>query len=562
MTKAKPAPRQYFRHTQSPAWGTAVLVRETHDQRTYLFTDGTSRTFKTELAARFIELAEEPTAEDRVRLERGITSAVAQGATAALTRGGTATPKAVNLELEAQIRAARGEVGTFLVYADWLQSRNDPRGELIIAQHQLSLDPDNKKLRQAQAQLLATHDAYFLPPRASQLLSARRKTDAEATSTELTWRYGFIDRVRLARRSTRLPELEPILTELLAHPSAQFLRAITLGALGDTDGFSYLKLIGVITKAKPPLLQELFIGDFTYEQMELKFTKLGNVSPLLSSLGDLRRLQLRGGTMRFESAIKHKTLESLSIQATELTVQNLDRITTATLPALHTLELAADGLELSGPHLDQLARATAFPALKRLAINYTVKTSRILEALLRSPLLAQLEELQLQYGDLSDPAVIQLTQHESRWRHLRVLDLGNNRISPTGIAKLDGIGNLVGEQVTRYNPVTVQMVLARAPDARSAQAAREIARAADWIALGRDGDRLWGQYDGSAANYWVYTRLPSLENGCTCPSPKVPCKHALALLLLAADQYQFPTAAVPAGFRTSSERPRYRPTWE
>ncbi len=558
MKKSPPAPTQYFRHTQSPAWGTAVLVQERADQRTYLFTDGTARTFKTALATRFIEPTDAPSAEDCVRLERGLTSAAAQGPTAALTRVGTATPKAVNLELEAQIRDARGEVGTFLVYADWLQAKSDPRGELIIAQHQLSLDPDNKKLRAAQAQLLAAHDAYFLPPSARQMLAARRKGDPDATSTELTWRYGFIDRVRLARKSARQPELEPVLVELLAHPSAQFLRAITLGALGDTNTFSYLKLVSVIAKARPPLLQEVFVGDFTPAQMELAFTKLGNVSPLVSSLADLRRLVLRG-SLRFESAIKHARLEHLAITATELPLQTLDRIATATLPALRTLELAAPGLELPTDLLDHILGGTWFPSLERLALDQTIRTPALLEALLRSPLIGRLKELALRDGDLADPAVIQLTQHAARWGHLRVLDLGGNRISTAALATLDG--PIIGAQRVERIPLTIDAVLARAPDARSAQAARELANAEDWEALGRDRDRLWGEYEGSAS-YWVYAELPSLETGCTCPSPKTPCKHALALLLLAAAQHPFADRPVPASFRAGSERPRYRATWE
>ena len=40
-----------------------------------------------------------------------------------------------NAELEAAIAAAPDEVEPYLVYADWLQSRGDPRGELITLQH-------------------------------------------------------------------------------------------------------------------------------------------------------------------------------------------------------------------------------------------------------------------------------------------------------------------------------------------------------------------------------------------------------------------------------------------
>src|SRR5205823_6559587 len=122
--KAKPPP-QYVRHTASPSWGVAVLVRQSTNQRTYLFADGVARTFKADFCERFIEPAEAPGEEDRARLARGISAEMVRDtlATTSLARsGGTATPKAIHLEIEAQIRASHGDPSPYLVYADWLQN--------------------------------------------------------------------------------------------------------------------------------------------------------------------------------------------------------------------------------------------------------------------------------------------------------------------------------------------------------------------------------------------------------------------------------------------------------
>ncbi|HEY1814001.1 MAG TPA: TIGR02996 domain-containing protein [Kofleriaceae bacterium] len=40
-----------------------------------------------------------------------------------------------NTELEEQIFADPSDPAAYLVYADWLQSQSDPRGELIVRQH-------------------------------------------------------------------------------------------------------------------------------------------------------------------------------------------------------------------------------------------------------------------------------------------------------------------------------------------------------------------------------------------------------------------------------------------
>src|ERR1700722_3652322 len=88
-------------------------------------------------------------------------------------------------------------------------------------------------------------------------------------------------------------------------------------------------------------------------------------------------------------------------------------------------------------------------------------------------------------------------------------------------------------------------VLGLAPDAAAAKAAQGQAIAARWSALGHDGGGVWGGCKGSGAT--PYRCQATLADGavrCSCPSRKVPCKHALGLLLLLADD-AVPAATVP-----------------
>ena len=80
---------------------------------------------------------------------------------------------------------------------------------------------------------------------------------------------------------------------------------------------------------------------------------------------------------------------------------------------------------------------------------------------------------------------------------------------------------------------TVEQVAAVAPSPKSVAAAEPLAAATRWSALGSDARALWGRCRGSGAEpYDTAVDHAEVAWRCTCPSRKLPCKHALALLLL------------------------------
>lgn len=97
--------------------------------------------------------------------------------------------------------------------------------------------------------------------------------------------------------------------------------------------------------------------------------------------------------------------------------------------------------------------------------------------------------------------------------------------------------------------ITTDQVESLAPDNRAFADAKKLAKASAWRRLGRDGDAIWGVALGSKGDaYAVFAR--SLETvQCSCPSRKSPCKHALALLLLAAHGHSFAEETLPKGHR-------------
>src|SRR4051794_17949269 len=93
----------------------------------------------------------------------------------------------------------------------------------------------------------------------------------------------------------------------------------------------------------------------------------------------------------------------------------------------------------------------------------------------------------------------------------------------------------------------VEQVLALAPRPSSVAGAQPLAVPARWSGLGCDDRAVWGRCAGSSSEpYDTMVDHVGVASRCTCPSRVVPCKHALALLLLWA-RGQVPRAVAPAG---------------
>src|ERR1700722_16796843 len=90
-----------------------------------------------------------------------------------------------------------------------------------------------------------------------------------------------------------------------------------------------------------------------------------------------------------------------------------------------------------------------------------------------------------------------------------------------------------------------ERVLAVAPDPAAAKAGQSQAIRVRWTGLGHDQGAVWGECKGSGATpYRCQATLADGAAACSCPSRKVPCKHALGLLLLLAAG-EVPAASVP-----------------
>ncbi|ASJ76180.1 SWIM zinc finger family protein [Granulosicoccus antarcticus] len=84
--------------------------------------------------------------------------------------------------------------------------------------------------------------------------------------------------------------------------------------------------------------------------------------------------------------------------------------------------------------------------------------------------------------------------------------------------------------------ISPDQVTALAPDAASFKAGKALAVASKWTDLGHNETMLWGLAKGSGKNpYKTQVSVADFASKCSCPSRKFPCKHALGLMFIAAE---------------------------
>ena len=520
---------EFVINAREPALGVGIRVRADAERETYMFVNGGERSFKIAYCRLYMKPAYNVTPAVRLALVPPApppappvkpTVVVAQHTDARLEKAIAANPEA-----ETPYRA----------YAAWLAERSDPRAELIRMQCDRAKAPNDRKLAAAEAKLLETHGTYFMPPLLAKALELTKRSKGARTTIE--WGYGYLKSVRLARDAApRLRELDfsPLTAELVDHPSASFLRSLFVG---DSSAQDYKAIIRAIGKRKLPALDELVIG----EHETTTSRPAGDIGALFAA-PRLTRLVIHGSGAKVKKQLTHTALRELVIETTHASAFDLAGLLTGYFPALERFELASasNNLELSPQQLTHFRLDDFAPKLQHLVLNGVCGSTDLLDALARSELVSRVASLIITSPDLVAKDVV---------RHQAVF---------APIAEL--VIERLGAKSTTPDPVREHEVMRSAPDPQSREAARKIADATKWLELGYDSRRnwLWGEYEGRD-HYYVFTALRGRDRGCDCGSAKDPCKHVLALRLLAARAHSFADRAAPAALvrNASRERPTY-----
>jgi uncharacterized protein (TIGR02996 family) len=349
-----------------------------------------------------------------------------------------------NEKLEAAIAADPDNADAYLVYADWLQSQNDPRGELIVLQHA------NKGA--AAKKLLEQNKEHFF----GKLASAQDLLEAEKYASKLgrptTWRWGYLEALRINNKHDRDAEfgdgevesidVDEALGWMLDHSSCRFLRELTVGINTFMDN-GYDGTAKVIGKRSLPLLKKLVIGAFISEETELNWSDAGNLEPLYKGVPNLEHLTLRSGTMKV-GKIDLPKLKELAIYTGGLDKASLNNILSAKWPHLELLQLqTGDEGNIKLKDLLPIFEGKIFPKLKHLGLGNSPYSDELCAALVQSKLPAQLESLDLSEGKLGDQGAATLAS--IKWPKLKSINVTENWLTKKGIAALKTIAKEVND---------------------------------------------------------------------------------------------------------------------
>lgn len=249
------------------------------------------------------------------------------------------------------------------VFADWLQSVEDPRGELIVIQQEIETASrdERERLLQKESKLLATH---------------RRRLVPEVLGGKIAWRRGFVHRLEI-RDATGL--VVETLERSFGHPSLCLLAELAVKLAWEDI---------TVSANLPPLpktLRALELGDHVS-------LHLGAVAEMLRPLPHLERLRI-AATADLEH-ISHESVTTLEIHLDD------GRVPRAHFPGEPPLAL-----------MDRVRamKHRSVPKLSRLSLHVERELDHVCLALEETDVLDHLETLELA-GDFGTEAAMRLAQ--------------------------------------------------------------------------------------------------------------------------------------------------------
>ncbi|GJF32228.1 hypothetical protein KNE206_49280 [Kitasatospora sp. NE20-6] len=188
-----------------------------------------------------------------------------------------------------------------------------------------------------------------------------------------------------------------------------------------------------------PALRGLFVGDITYEECEISWLQMCDITPVFEAFPLLEELVVRGAGEDWDgngglalTPLRHEHLKALRFEAGGLPGHVVRAVGACDLPALERLQLWLGVDNYGGDWaLDDLApflTGTRLPALRTLGLQNTVHQDRVAELVAQAPVVARLESLDLSMGALTDEGAAALLDGQPL-THLASLDLHHHYLT-------------------------------------------------------------------------------------------------------------------------------------
>jgi predicted DNA-binding WGR domain protein len=234
------------------------------------------------------------------------------------------------------------------------------------------------------------------------------------------------------------------LAAFLASDAAPATKGLLIGNTVMYDATGLEKATAELVKQKDrlPNLQALFLGDITQEESEISWIEQSDISPLLAAFPKLEMLRVRGSTKLQFSKPSHAKLRALAIESGGLPAKIVGQICRGKFPELEYLELWLGTPDYNGDcrvnDLQPILKGKLFPKLKYLGLRNSQIADDIAAVIVKSPIIDQLETLDLSLGNLSDEGANALLQLADK-KNLKRLDLHRHYISKPVQKKLKAL---------------------------------------------------------------------------------------------------------------------------
>jgi hypothetical protein len=242
-----------------------------------------------------------------------------------------------------------------------------------------------------------------------------------------------------------------ILGELLRRPDVDRLEGLVFGTWDFLKAVDSSVIVETLVRSKDrlPRLRGLFLGDILDAEQELAWIAQSDLTSIFDSFPRLEELRVRGSSglkLAGDGRLKHGALKSLIVESVGLPGDVVRTVLDAELPALEHLELwiggTAQGASVTLDDFAPLFSGKLFPALTTLALKNAEDADGLARTIANAPILERLKKLDLSLGTLSDEGALALVE-SPLVKQLHDLDLRKSYLSPEMIKQLHALNPVI-----------------------------------------------------------------------------------------------------------------------
>lgn len=259
-------------------------------------------------------------------------------------------------------------------------------------------------------------------------------------------------------REAQMNNTQKKLKKLLQDSRATEVEALVFGLW--TDDSTSAPIVNALVEASSKLtsLKAVFIGDIEDSEDMISSIVQSNLSPILEAYPNLEVLQVRGSNplwlgyaaLQFSPALRHENLKTLIVESGGLSRLSINQICELELPALEYLELWLGSDNYGGDSsINDLMPIISgvFPKLKYLGLRNSEYSDDIAFAIVNSPIIENLVELDFSMGTLGDDGAEALLNCPAI-NYLDTLNVSDNCLTDWMMERLNelDIEVIIGEQ--------------------------------------------------------------------------------------------------------------------